>query len=122
MYVDNEESKTLSAIDTATLSVHHMYNLGFTPGMAMSGPQDELWITDSDSGRVVINRIDKDSVISTCQTGAGAHGIAFNADKTKAYVTNQLGNSVTVVDAQTKTALKTIQVGEKPNGICWRKN
>lgn len=122
MYVDNEESKTISAIDTATLTVLLTYNLGFTPGMAACGPNNELWITDSDSGRVVINGTELDSVLAICNTGAGAHGIVFSGDTTKAYVTNQLSSTVTVVDARTRLVLRSITVGSKPNGLAWRKN
>ncbi len=122
MYVDNEDSKTVSAIDTGTLTVTRTYNLGFTPGMVACGPNRELWITNEDSGSVVINSVDKDSVIARCATGAGAHGIVFNADASKAYVTNQLAHTVSVIDASTKQVVTTIQVGQKPNGLCFRKN
>jgi YVTN family beta-propeller protein len=90
--------------------------------MVASGPGTELWVTDSDIGRAVVYRADRDTILGSCATGAGAHAIAFNGDRTKAYVTNQLANTVTVVDASTRRALKTITVGSKPNGICWRRN
>lgn len=122
MYVDNEESKTICAIDTATLSVHHRYNLGFTPGMAATGPDTTLWITDSDNGKVIINMMTMDMKMGEIATGAGAHGITFSADKKKCYVTNQSANTVSVIDATTQSVLKTLSVGNKPNGLVWRKN
>lgn len=122
MYVDNEDGKSVSAIDTATLSVHHRYNLGFTPGMVAAGPDSSLWIIDSDNGKVIMNMTDSDMKMGEVTTGAGAHGIAFNGDKSKAYITNQHANTVTVINVQAGTVSKTIPVGNKPNGLVWRKN
>ena len=122
MYVDNEESMTISAIDTTTLTVHHTYDLGFTPGMVATGPGDELWITNSDSGAVAINRATEDLSMGHIATGAGAHGIAFNADKSRAYITNQLAASVSVIDVATKSVIATVSVGRKPNGLVWRRH
>ncbi|MBK7525990.1 MAG: hypothetical protein IPI59_00165 [Sphingobacteriales bacterium] len=50
-------------------------------------------------------------------TGADAHAIAFNADGTNAYVTNQGAGTVSVIDVATHSVSNTIMVGSKPNGI-----
>jgi YVTN family beta-propeller protein len=122
MYVDNEESKTICAIDTASLSVHHRYTLGFTPGMVATGPGSSLWITDSENGKVIINMADTDMKMGEITAGAGAHGIVFSADKTKFYITNQSAKTVSVINVSTELVLRTIPVGSKPNGLAWRKN
>jgi YVTN family beta-propeller protein len=38
----------------------------------------------------------------------------------KAYITNQLAGTVSVLDVQEKKKLKDIPVGQKPNGILIR--
>lgn len=118
-YVDNEEAKTLTAIDTSTLEVTLTYDLGFTPAYVALAPDGMLWVTDTDSGKVVLNMPDMDMVHGEIETGAGAHAIAFAGDST-GYITNQTAGTVSVVDVATSKVVKTITVGKKPNGMVWR--
>jgi YVTN family beta-propeller protein len=53
-------------------------------------------------------------------TGPGAHAVAFTRDYQKAYVTNQLAGTVSVLDVQAKKKLKDVLVGQKPNGVLIR--
>ena len=119
-YVDNEEAETITAIDTNTLDVQHTYELGFMPGMVALGPDDRLWITDAENGKVVFNMPDMDMRTGELATGAGAHGIAFSGDGKTAYVSNQDADSVSVIDVAAGQIIKTIAVGRKPNGLAWR--
>lgn len=120
MYVDNETSKTISEIDVATNIVTATINLGFKPGyVAYSGRHSELWVSDADNGKAVYFKLTgsiwtKDGEIAS---GADAHAIVFNADESKAYITNQGANNLSVIDLSTHTKIKDIPVGNKPNGI-----
>lgn len=118
-YVDNEAGKSLTAIDTKTLAVKLTYNLGFTPAYAALAPDDTLWVTDTDNGKVVFYMSDMDMKHGDTATGAGAHAIAFAGTKT-GYITNQTANTVSVIDVATHKVIKTIPVGQKPNGMVWR--
>ncbi len=122
MYVDCEVGRTVRAIDPKTLEVVRTYNLGFTPGYAAVPPTrtDELWLTDTDAGKIVFNRTTADSRAGDVFTGAGAHALAFTPDGKTAFVTNQLAGSVSLVDAATRTVKVTVPVGKKPNGIALR--
>ena len=122
MYVDCEVAKTLKAIDPKTLEVVRSYNLGFTPGIAAVPPArtSELWVTDTDAGKIVFNKTDADAKVAELPTAAGAHALAFTPDGKTAFVTNQNGDSVTVIDAATRTAKSTVPVGKKPNGVVFR--
>lgn len=119
-YVDNEMDKTLSTIDTKTLKVGLVYKLGFTPGMAALGPDNQVWVTDADAGRVIFKMTDKDMTMGKVATGAGAHAIAFNGDGKTAYITNQMAGTVSVIDIKSAKVTRTITVGDKPNGLRWR--
>lgn len=120
MYVDNETSKTVMEIDVATDAITATIDLGYKPGyVAYSDHHAELWVSDATNGKVVYYKLvggvwTKEGEIST---GADAHAIAFNADGTKAYVTNQGAATVSVVQLSDHTKLDDITVGEKPNGI-----
>lgn len=118
-YVDNEAGKSLTAIDTKTLTVKLEYNLGFTPAYAALAPDGMLWVTDTDNGKVVLNMPDMDMKHGEIVTGTGAHAIAFAGTKT-GYITNQIANTVSVIDLATRKVTKTIPVGKKPNGMVWR--
>jgi YVTN family beta-propeller protein len=120
MYVDNEAGRSLTVIDATTLDVVRTIDLGFTPALAVRSPGGELWVADPESGRVVAFDATTGSRTGELATGAGAHAIAFSADGAKAYVTNQLAGTVSVVTVATKTAGKTIVVGVKPNGLVYR--
>lgn len=120
MYVDNEHEETVSVIDIITLEVEETIILGFMPGMVgYNSAKDELWVTDAENGKVVyFQRMNNTWMkMGSIDTGSGAHGIAFTKDEKTAYVTNQLTESVSVIDVDLKSKVKDIKVGNKPNGI-----
>ena len=120
MYVDNETGKTVSAIDVSTLEVVRTYDLGFMPGMAATAPNGELWVTDADNGKVTVFNAQSTTKNADITTGAGAHALTFSGDGKTAYVTNQLADSVSVIEVAEKKVTKTITVGSKPNGVLFR--
>ena len=120
MYVDNEGGKSISVVDPATRAIVATFDLGFTPALAAIAPSGELWVIDSDNGKLVFLNAANGVRIGELATAAGAHAFAFSKDGQKAYVTNQEAASMTVVDVASRTATKTIAVGTKPNGIVIR--
>lgn len=120
MYVDNEAGKSLSVIDPAVRAVVATFALDFTPALAAVSPAGELWVTDTENGKLVFFDASNGARLGELDTAAGAHAFAFSRDGKKAYVTNQEAASVTVIDVSTRTATKTIAVGTKPNGIIVR--
>ncbi|MFN0202818.1 MAG: YncE family protein, partial [Bacteroidia bacterium] len=51
------------------------------------------------------------------QTGTSSHALAFTQDGKTLYVTNQGNATVSILNAETKTKIKDLIVGTKPNGI-----
>lgn len=119
VYVDDEEGMQVSAIDSRSLAVRSTYNLGFTPGYAKLGPDGHLWVTDV-AGRVVLFSSITPAQQHVITVGAGAHGIAFSGDGSTAYITNQMANTVSVIDVESLRVKATLNVGVKPNGLVWR--
>lgn len=121
IYVDCEMGQSVSVVDRSHLHVDFTYNLGFTPAYAKLGPDGHLWVTDTDNGRVVLYDPDADIQRHVITVGAGAHAIDFSVDGDTAYVTNQMANTVSVIDVNTRTVKKTVAVGNKPNGLLFRR-
>lgn len=120
MYVDNETSKTVMEIDVATNAITATIDLGYKPGyVAYSDHHSELWVSDATNGKIHYYKLSGGTWAQEGEfaTGADAHAIAFNADGTKAYVTNQGAATVSVIQLSDHTKLNDIAVGAKPNGI-----
>ncbi|MDQ3142872.1 MAG: YncE family protein [Bacteroidota bacterium] len=120
MYVDNETSQTISEIDVASNLITATINLGFKPGYAAYNDQySELWVSDADNGKAIFFKLVGNVWIKNGEvaTGADAHAIVFNSDGSKAYVTNQGANTISIIDLNTHFKIKDIPVGLKPNGI-----
>lgn len=119
MFIDNETSGTISVLNVAGNNVSATINLGFMPGYAAyHSASGELWVSNPMDGKVAYYMDmggDNWMKHGEFSTGDGAHAIAFNGNT--AYVTNQMANTVSVVNATSHTTIKTIPVGKKPNGI-----
>lgn len=122
MYVDNEDGQSISVINVATNAVDQTIVLGFMPGIAShNGTKSELWVSDPMNGKVHYWTWNAGMMMwmhgGAFNTGAGAHAISFTTDGSTAYVTNQTANTVSVVNVTNHTVTKTINVGNKPNGV-----
>lgn len=73
------------------------------------------------SNKLYIINTETNTVESTVIVGQGSHGVTINSDGSKIYVTNVSDFTVSVVDAVTLNLIKTISVGELPNGISIKK-
>jgi YVTN family beta-propeller protein len=121
IYVDCEEAKEVAVIDPASNKIILRYALGFHPGMARTAPGGkELWVTNGDDGKLAVFAIGEDKKLAEVTTGAGAHGIAFSGDGKTAYVTNQMADTLSVIDIASRAVTATIAVGKKPNGLLYR--
>jgi YVTN family beta-propeller protein len=122
MYVDNEEGQSISVIDVVTDKVVQTIALGFMPGSAAHlAKKEELWVTDPDNGKVHYWKWDNTMKNwmhgGAFDAAAGAHAVGFTTDGATAYVTNQMAQSVSVINTSSHTKIKDIAVGKKPNGI-----
>lgn len=120
MYVDNETSQTVSEISVSSMSITSTIDLGFKPGyVAYNSANGELWVSDATNGKVAYYTFGGGvwNLQGNITTGADAHAIAFIANESMAYVTNQGANTVSVIDVATHGVIATISVGTKPNGI-----
>lgn len=59
----------------------------------------------------------KMEVVGETESGVAPHGIVASKDGKFVYVTNILGGDVSIIDADSGEKIKSIKVGNKPNGI-----
>src|SRR5688572_11052485 len=120
MYVDNEADFTVTEIDVSNANVTSTFNLGFMPGyVSYSTHHNEVWVSDATNGRIVYfeNTGGVWAPVGNISTGSNAHAIVFSNDGTRAYVSNQGADTVSVIDVVNHTKLQDITVGGEPNGM-----
>lgn len=123
MYVDNEDSQTISMVNSMSNMMTDTVNLGFTPGMAVrNSMMNQMWVSDPDGSKIHTWTKSNDEYVHAGEVsvGNGAHAIAFNKEGNAAYVTNQTEGTVSVVDVPNLKETIKITVGKKPNGIVIR--
>ncbi|MDR6121645.1 YVTN family beta-propeller protein [Bacillus sp. SLBN-46] len=55
--------------------------------------------------------------VATIETENGSHGVVTSPDNKYTYITNMFANTVSVIDNSQNKVIRTIKVGETPNGI-----
>jgi YVTN family beta-propeller protein len=123
MYVENKVAHSINIIDAKTLTAIEFIDVNFTPGQtSYNQVLNELWICQAGENKVAYFERKNNiwSLKGNIQTGDDAHAVTFSKDDKKAYIVNQKGNSVSVIDVSTHTKTKDIMVGSMPNGIVLR--
>ena len=127
-YVDNYTDGTVSVIRTLDNSVlDPPITVGLRPfGISVTPNGEFAYVsnfgTGIDPGTVSVIDTDPASdkfnqVIATITVGKGASGVSVTPNGEFVYVTNLLGNSVSVIETSTNQVKTTITVGNWPDGI-----
>jgi YVTN family beta-propeller protein len=120
IYVENKNASSINIINTATLEVEDYLDLDFKPSqITYNQALNELWVCEAGANKVAYFEKKNNlwSLKGTIITGDDAHAVLFSKDFKRAFVVNQKGNSVSVIDAVNHTKTKDISVGSQPNGI-----
>lgn len=120
IYVENKVAHTINIIDSKTLTVVDYLDVVFTPGqITYNQTLNELWICQAGENKVAYFERKNNlwSLKGTIITGNDAHAVTFTKDMKRAFVVNQKGNTVSVIDAINHTKTQDISVGSQPNGI-----
>lgn len=120
IYVENKVAHTINIIDAKTLTVIDYLDVVFTPGqIAYNQTLNELWVCQAGENKVAYfeRKGNLWSLKGTIISGNDAHAITFSKDMKRAFVVNQKGNTVSVIDAINHLKSKDISVGSLPNGI-----
>jgi YVTN family beta-propeller protein len=120
IYVENKVALSINIIDAKTLTATEFIDVNFKPGQTTYNQAlNELWICQAGENKVAYFERKNNvwALKGNIETSDDAHAISFSKDEKKAFVVNQKGNSVSVIDVQTHTKIKDIMVGIQPNGI-----
>src|SRR5712692_9047410 len=77
-----------------------------------------VWVVNPDNNSVSVLEVtaDKNRKIAEIQVGQEPQCVALTPDDSKAYVTNMVSGTVTVIDTRTFRVIKTVHVGTEPFG------
>jgi DNA-binding beta-propeller fold protein YncE len=103
----------VAVVDVASRTVLRMIDMPVRH--THMGPQDiklspdgsRFYIADSDQGGLWVLDGAATQVIGQIPTGMGAHGIYLSRDSTRMFVSNRMGNSVSVLDPRSGAVLTT---------------
>jgi YVTN family beta-propeller protein len=125
IYVENKVALSINIIDTQTLTVKEFIDVNFKPGQtAYNQSLNELWVCQSGENKVAFFERKNNvwTLKGNIETGNDAHAVTFSKDEKTAYIVNQIGNTVSVIDVANHQKLKDINVGKQPNGIVLEEN
>jgi len=119
MYILNGSAETLSKMDLTTGAItHNIVKTGQLPNQILThhnlvyvvnSGTDDIQVVDPQQNHQIIRTI-------ALAEGNNPYSMAFGGEN-KAYVTNWIANSVSVIDLEAGTVLKEIPVGKAPQGI-----
>lgn len=111
VYVPNEDSNTVSVIDTSTNSVVATIPVQGTPDTTAVSPNGLFVYVACESGFVSVIDTATNTVTANIPAGASADFIAFSPDSSRAYVTHFGQNYVSVIDTTTNSVIANITAG-----------
>jgi len=127
LYISLPGAQRLAMIDTIGFTLSKEIELGVQPGSVALQPDEfYVWVAYSDTdandreiGGVIAINADTGDIAKRIQLSAGQHQMAFSPDNRYAFVTNALGNNVSVIDIARLEKISDIQTGERPVSIAY---
>lgn len=126
LWVTNELGSSVSIIDTATMKVKHTLKFEFkgmrstdiTPvGMVMNAQGTTAWVALGRANHVAEVDVAGRTVRGFALVGKRAWGVALSPDGQRLYVANGMSDDVTIVDATSRKAIRTVPAGREPHSI-----
>lgn len=113
------QSDQIAVFDINARQVTKRISVGGQPaGIVLSGDSRYAYVTETANNRLAIIDVRPATIRATLPTGPAPLGIAIElAPTTKLYVTNNGGNTVTVLAPDVQRVSGTITVGQHPQGI-----
>lgn len=119
VFVVNGNRKSLNVVDLIQQKVVDYIDFDFVPGFSIFNfDKKNVWVCNPAANKIMVySKTDTWKVIKQINTDADPHQIKFFDSNNKAMVVNQKDNTAQIIDTNSFSILKTIQLGQKPNGI-----
>jgi YVTN family beta-propeller protein len=115
-YITNQDSYTVSVIDTTTNTITATIDVENDPfGVAVSPDGKKVYMTNYFGVSIIDTATN--TVTDTPYLGSNPKGVAVSSDGKKVYVTNNNDDTVSVIDISTDTVTATVSVGSNPIGV-----
>jgi YVTN family beta-propeller protein len=117
-YITNNDSNSVSVINTATNTVIATIPIGYGPfGVSVSPDGGRVYIGSFGINTVGVIETATNTVIATIPSGPSS-GIATSQDGRRVYVANFYDQTLSVIDTMTNTVIATVPgVGASPYGV-----
>lgn len=119
--VSNAARNSVNFVNSLTYTVTDFIDFDFSPGFLIYNEfTNELWVCNSTENSLEVFKKEEGVWIQTGEMEfpeADPHMLKFYDGGKKALLVNQKENTAVFIDAVNKESLKTIAVGQKPNGI-----
>jgi YVTN family beta-propeller protein len=104
-YITNQDSNTVSVINTATNTVTATIPIGVVEpnAVAVSPDGSKVYVTIPGSNTVLVIDTATNTVIATIPVGRAPQGVAVSPDSSKVYVANPGDDTVSVIATATNT-------------------
>ncbi len=124
LFVSMPAARQVAVIDTVNWKVITNIDIGINPSrLALQHDDHYLWIADEDASSTAtgVSVIDTHTLKVAAQivTGEGSHEIAFDEEDNRAFVTNKLAGTVSVIDVRKLTKVSSSKVGSLPSAIAF---
>ncbi len=122
LFVTMPEVGQVAVADLEKFRIFDTIETGGRPVRPVLSPDGRyLWVgndseIDDQSGVTVID-LETLEVVAQIPTAAGHHELAFSADGRHALVTNRTGGSLSIIDAEKFSMVKTVQIGQEPVAV-----
>jgi len=124
VYVANESSNSVTAVDAATLQVLGTIDAKnhATHDLAISRDGRMLLATNLASGRLSVINTAAMETVASIYTGGRAHVVAFTNDERQAWIANIAEDSVSILDVATLRIVGTLPTGKGPTGLVFSRD
>ena len=117
-YISNQNSNTVSVIDTASNTVVATVPVGTDPwGVAVNPTGTRAYVANANSNTVSVIDTASNSVVATVPVDTYPVGVSVNPAGSRAYVANYWSDSVSVIDTVSNSVVATVPVGTHPLGV-----
>jgi PQQ-dependent catabolism-associated beta-propeller protein len=116
IFVSDEASTCVRAIDGATLKVIECIEVGARPrGLVASRDGKRLYVAVSDANRIAVVDTGTRKVVRTVPSGPDPETFALSADESTLYVANEDDNQLSLISIEDGSRSE-VQVGGEPEG------